>query len=179
MLDEILLLGVLNMGYREKYLKNKKDLVIGGDDGQTFKFTEKNNMVIGKFIRQQTYKKDIFSKKSEIYFFDTDEGPKAFFLGGVTDKRIGKSLIPGQIYSVESLGKKKTGRGREMNMFRITHILDEPAKKTSRRVVRKHLNFKSKPIKQEQQKINHIKPLPENIDKRIGKQKRTSKPKTK
>jgi hypothetical protein len=126
------------MGYNEQYKSKKVVSLYDETAGGTFKFTKDSPQIIGKFIRQDIYRKNILSAKSMMYTFDTDSGEKTFFLSGATDKIIRNTLIPGQIYAILFLGKKKTSKGREMNNFRIEHIVDlpkdpEPKKRTSRR----------------------------------------------
>lgn len=114
------------MGYNDIYKNNKVVSLYDETASGTFKFTDKSPQIIGKFIRTEIYKKSLLSKKSIMYTFDTDNGERTFFLGGATDNIIRNTLVPGQIYSILLLGKKKTSKGREMNNFRIQHIMDIP-----------------------------------------------------
>jgi len=128
------------MSYNEQIKNNKSEAVFNETAGGTFKFSKDNPFIVGKFLRYDIYRKRPWSKPSTIYVVDTDHGESMFFLGGATDRIIKNSLIPGQVYSFLFLGKKKTNRGREMNNFRIEHILDvpkEPEQKTVKRTRRK------------------------------------------
>jgi hypothetical protein len=126
------------MGYNDLYKSKKVVSLYDETAGGTFKFTNDSPQIVGKFIRQDIYRKNILSAKSMMYTFDTDSGEKTFFLSGATDKIIRNTLIPGQIYAILFLGKKKTSKGREMNNFRIEHIVDLPRDpEPKKRVVRR------------------------------------------
>lgn len=125
------------MTYNEKLKNNKIESVFDQTAQGTFKFSEDTPFIVGKFIRYDLYKRRPWDKGSTIYVLDTDKGEAMFFLSGATDKIIKNSLIPGQIYSFRYLGKKKTNRGREMNNFRIEHILDVPKEEPSKPVKRR------------------------------------------
>lgn len=123
------------MGYKDIYKNNKVVSLYDETASGTFKFTKDNPQILGKFIRQDTYKKTIFSKGSIMYTFDTDTGEKTFFLSGATDNIIRNTLIPGQIYSILYLGTKKTSKNHDMKNFRIEHIMDVPKPDTEKKKV--------------------------------------------
>ena len=111
------------MSYKEMYANNQKNVLYAETASGTFKFSKENPKIVGRFISTNDYKKNLLSKKSILYMFDTDDGEICFFLGGATDKIMKNQFIPGQVYSIEFLGKKKTARGREMNNFAVEHII--------------------------------------------------------
>jgi len=136
--NKIIIVGELKiMSYDEQIKNNKSEALFAETAGGTFKFSEKSPFILGKFLRYDIYRKRPWSKPSVIYVVDTDHGESMFFLGGATDRIIKNSLIPGQVYSFLFLGKKKTNRGREMNNFRIEHILDVPREPGQKPIVRR------------------------------------------
>lgn len=112
------------MSYKDLIKTGKTKAIVNESAQGSFKFTKENPIIIGKLIRLESYRKNMFDKKSVIYVVDTDIGTQQFFLGRATDNILRDKLIPGEIYEFTYLGKKKTRKGREMNNFKIIHIVD-------------------------------------------------------
>lgn len=87
------------------------------------KFSKENAVLEGEYVRTELKRRNIFSKRFPVYFFNTVEGETSCTLGVMGDSQIGKKLIPGQFYRITFRGQRQMPNGHKMNDYRLERFI--------------------------------------------------------
>lgn len=106
-----------------KQFEKMKGEVINGSNKNVFKFEEKEQFFIGKYLGKETISGQ--NNDFESFDFETESGNIAFS-GGMSFADSMRMIKPGAFIRVTFKGKKKTGAGHKVNIYVIEWLGGTP-----------------------------------------------------
>lgn len=111
------------MRYSEEQLQ-KKEVIVDTRRSNYVRLNEENPVFIGKFLRSEEWRKNIFAHPAVKYFFDNGEQEVSLMISRSFDKRFQNMFLREEIYKITYTGKTELSRGRRMNNYVVERMID-------------------------------------------------------